>query len=100
HTRSKRDWSSDVCSSDLAKKRRRPYPVSGCGDVSAFTIAHSGGLFCRLKPSIQRWAAFPRAFFDFTGFTGGVAGGRDGHSVTLRIGRASCRGGCGETLRG
>src|SRR5699024_11619030 len=28
HTRSKRDWSSDVCSSDLNKKEYRKYKVS------------------------------------------------------------------------
>src|SRR5699024_6404365 len=28
HTRSKRDWSSDVCSSDLTASRRRPQPRS------------------------------------------------------------------------
>src|SRR5699024_3488617 len=33
HTRSKRDWSSDVCSSDLLPRRpRRPGPVDGSTD--------------------------------------------------------------------
>src|SRR5699024_11688916 len=31
HTRSKRDWSSDVCSSDLASRRRRPSHQSTAG---------------------------------------------------------------------
>src|SRR5207249_5333887 len=42
HTRSKRDWSSDVCSSDLRDK-----------GVSAFVVLHDSALveLCLVKPS-------------------------------------------------
>src|SRR5699024_11228329 len=46
HTRSKRDWSSDVCSSDLAEKNDIPFQYStmagGGTDSGSIHLTHNG----------------------------------------------------------
>src|SRR5207249_5737533 len=91
HTRSKRDWSSDVCSSDLYRRRtaRREDRVAGVfrGDV----VLPAG----KVLETARYRAAFEREF----GQAGidGWAGGRDEANIARRraaiteIGRASCR---------
>src|SRR5699024_11837948 len=69
HTRSKRDWSSDVCSSDLAL------------DLNSFNIFLENRFFikveCILDFSEQKGAWFPAALFNLP--------------EMFEIGRASCR---------
>src|SRR5207249_9055184 len=43
HTRSKRDWSSDVCSSDLQKKT--PDPLFSCPAESKSRMKRGSGVF-------------------------------------------------------
>src|SRR5204863_7096311 len=47
HTRSLRDWSSDVCSSDLFKPQSRPpsWLANYYGQLEAFRIVNGYGLF-------------------------------------------------------
>src|SRR5438067_6997916 len=75
HTRSKRDWSSDVCSSDL--------------DDTAAQAVHDQGLL-RFRD-----AQFPRKTGVFDAGQRACAGAsaisRDQNVVGLEIGRASCR---------
>src|SRR5207249_8997564 len=54
HTRSKRDWSSDVCSSDLMGRRRRRYTNNDSQDghpntMLAVFVFHD----CHSRPSIR-----------------------------------------------
>src|SRR5207249_6534689 len=89
HTRSKRDWSSDVCSSDLAMAtgERLRIAVPGNGEVSALLV----------RPATARWllvlghgagAGMTHPFLENLAKELAEAG-----VVTLRyqIGRASCR---------
>src|SRR5699024_12145089 len=51
HTRSKRDWSSDVCSSDLRLiKEARENPVPGKEDVALYAFAEATDLEGELLP--------------------------------------------------
>src|SRR5699024_11431576 len=79
HTRSKRDWSSDVCSSDLSgaikPTKKRPFPGALCICI----------IFVKMNFEKIRFLPFP-------------GGGRQTKSARLRrrlsfmeIGRASCR---------
>src|SRR5207249_6193701 len=69
HTRSKRDWSSDVCSSDLLRVLER----SSVGDRRLLPHSHRAPLENPERPGLSRRRA---------------QGGGQGE-----IGRASCRGG-------
>src|SRR5207245_5121030 len=70
HTRCYRDWSSDVCSSDL-----RAGSDSGPTQVTYATRAPTGG-----------WSEQP-----IPGAFGGALGIASGAHATTEIGRASCR---------
>src|SRR5690606_40620624 len=75
HTRFSRDWSSDVCSSDL--EHRAPY---GTGDVS---------------PRQGSWLPRPlgrKVLYAYTQETRSVPLLRSGAHARREIGRASCRG--------
>src|SRR5690349_23649771 len=59
HTRSLRDWSSDVCSSDLKPLARRTY-IGACADESgALTLGLQKGGYC--DPTTSTDAGGPRA---------------------------------------
>src|SRR5207247_7052674 len=67
HTRSTRDWSSDVCSSDLPLRRRRPphLPKGGlgvCGGRRRWrgSVSH--------PDSVDLWRSRPRSYLFFTTF--------------------------------
>src|SRR5438067_5669355 len=82
HTRSKRDWSSDVCSSDLGPDSREAYAVNVTSEGAEIRANSSAGLFYGVQTLLQlvegsgAEAAFPEAEI------------RDWPS---QIGRASCR---------
>src|SRR5690606_40501325 len=77
HTRFSRDWSSDVCSSDLGKRQ-----VAVCG-----SDYHEDTVFQRLaNPTLNvlAWSASEKDILEAV---------EAGHSYfTFKIGRASCRG--------
>src|SRR5699024_11317462 len=80
HTRSKRDWSSDVCSSDLGISGSAPAFGGQEKLIDALWVARLGGglLRCRLQP----------------GLVLDRAAGVNGPASTderVKIGRASCR---------
>src|SRR5690606_40944316 len=76
HTRFSRDWSSDVCSSDLATEALNWALFRGAeakpGGVAGLSIEHAASLQCleRLDAAILPV---------------------DGEGIALQIGRASCR---------
>src|SRR5207249_6710708 len=90
HTRSKRDWSSDVCSSDL----------DGSGDV--YVEDTENQTIRKVTPSglVMTLAGLARSSgsADGTGsaarfyYPGGVAVDGSGNVYVAEIGRASCRG--------
>src|SRR5204863_6292392 len=90
HTRSLRDWSSDVCSSDLFRDRERR--DIGCGPgITTFTIAErvgADGEAVGVDISPAMIAAANRRL-ERTPAVGNV------RFVAAEIGRASCRGGVG-----
>src|SRR5207249_8070379 len=98
HTRSKRDWSSDVCSSDLADVR--------CRRLSWFTLALLAGLCLRLGV-VAVTNAFPQLQpMDAQGYDERawtlVSVWRGGRSEERRVGKEGRCGGVtgveGETL--
>src|SRR5699024_11430868 len=88
HTRSKRDWSSDVCSSDLAMTVFTLIVQS-----SSATIGILQGLYAENLVDLK--AALPILFGDNIGTTITAVIASIGASVAARraaeIGRASCR---------
>src|SRR2546422_6918510 len=48
HTRCSRDWSSDVCSSDLPSCRRPARPRSPCGRLGAMAAENSFDIVCKI----------------------------------------------------
>src|SRR5437868_8202126 len=44
HTRSKRDWSSDVCSSDLVSAAAKVTITAGTAEISAATLTVNAGM--------------------------------------------------------
>src|SRR5207253_3303754 len=87
HTRWPRDWSSDVCSSDLYPSRfllaSRMLEIYGQSGIQAFV--RSTGLLKRLAP---QWAKAEALMPDIN-FESGVT--LDSHHRAEEIGRASCR---------
>src|SRR3989440_13024191 len=57
HTRSDRDWSSDVCSSDLVRRDESMLQIPGPPALSAFRIAKLLGRLGALEPAVTRLAA-------------------------------------------
>src|SRR5690554_2559877 len=53
HTRCGRDWSSDVCSSDLERERLFKVPRSSWADYDAKLISKGGGVYPRTLKSIE-----------------------------------------------
>src|SRR5699024_11439917 len=89
HTRSKRDWSSDVCSSDLAsiplEESRARFTESIEILEKAFneeTFSYEGEYY-----SVENVSIVPRPLQKPRILTGGVSQ----HNYELEIGRASCR---------
>src|SRR5699024_11247722 len=92
HTRSKRDWSSDVCSSDLlllAGVRPGTYPRSGSVHLRLWLAEHIADLAAAVSVASAPWVSWYARLL-------GNSVGRD------EIGRASCRerGGGGVEGRG
>src|SRR5690606_39580249 len=75
HTRFSRDWSSDVCSSDLSAALVTDLKQRGLLDE---TLVIWGGEFGR-TPMVETNPALGRSL------------GRDHHPQAFKIGRASCR---------
>src|SRR5437868_13740733 len=57
HTRSKRDWSSDVCSSDLSSEsagnRRKSFPAGGRAVRETLTLTELFALFDRSRDAMR-----------------------------------------------
>src|SRR5690606_41038253 len=86
HTRFSRDWSSDVCSSDL---RRGDVPWRRGGGILASANLHSP---CpRRSPERERARGAVAGSRLCDGCAGFGAGGRKKPDGTMQIGRASCR---------
>src|SRR5207249_5516973 len=86
HTRSKRDWSSDVCSSDLnAIWSARPQHVAPVAQIARLIASHAG------KPRVAGEASIPTVAA--SGRNGGhvVVGAHD-RSEERRVGK-ECRSG-------
>src|SRR5699024_12078573 len=79
HTRSKRDWSSDVCSSDLAVRAARRVKCcwQACGEPNPIASA----ICAQVRPALRARNSRP----DSTPSTSARAAG------SREIGRASCR---------
>src|SRR5206468_9910665 len=85
HTRSDRDWSSDVCSYDLAKQFRCPYHGWTYGNDGALELHHAfERAIVAVRPAVVRAAELLRAALRF-GYD------RSCMMPTNEIGRASCR---------
>src|SRR5699024_12089090 len=83
HTRSKRDWSSDVCSSDL-KQDSRVFDVPAVkGRMAASSYA--------VKPGDALSAVFEPGQFAQQAYSLAVHGPNGFQRVAREIGRASCR---------
>src|SRR5690606_40607845 len=92
HTRFSRDWSSDVCSSDLGPRTDRAalaIDAEGSGQRRGLGRGRPGyggtfrprdGVRLGVLPSASTWACR------------GAEGGSDVDAGTLEIGRAACRG--------
>src|SRR5207248_4572019 len=83
HTRSYGDWSSDVCSSDLAPRRRGTLPGLEVPMRIETLLVHAG----EPQPRIERAVAMP--VFQSSTFVEARETGY--HDVGYEIGRASCR---------
>src|SRR5207249_7452801 len=91
HTRSKRDWSSDVCSSDLAAKN---YQNDGDSAFRLFYDTIKGGDFRSREANVYRLAEISASIIDqcvaqgvpFAREYGGLLANR-----SFEIGRAPCR---------
>src|SRR5699024_11912736 len=79
HTRSKRDWSSDVCSSDLGR-HRGPIVVDGHAIASSQESGDTYGYLRTYDPGAM-YAPVTGYYSVVYGFTG----------IERKIGRASCR---------
>src|SRR5699024_11605525 len=97
HTRSKRDWSSDVCSSDLTLSRRLQMPLVGCEvgrplpPPKSSKVPDKHQTLREEDPSRIRYLTFKDH-------------GENGSRRVWQIGRASCRerkniGECTEKLK-
>src|SRR5207247_2851422 len=85
HTRSTRDWSSDVCSSDLA----RPYALM----VLLVAVSYLALVACWQAPS-KRWAAvygLSLALAMYASYGAAYALAPQVVALVAEIGRASCR---------
>src|SRR5207249_8669599 len=88
HTRSKRDWSSDVCSSDLSSPRplQKPHPpiwIGANADPAIRRAARLGDCWYvnphnRIETIVRQVEVYKRAL--------------DEYRKPFQIGRASCRG--------
>src|SRR5690349_24071249 len=76
HTRSLRDWSSDVCSSDLGNTGRAGGPAAVGAPPGTGAAGADGGN----APGVAGWRSGGRG-----------AGARRGARIRGQIGRASCR---------
>src|SRR3712207_8372304 len=74
HTRYWRDWSSDVCSSDLAAKLQQPAEYFTTNRDFLRGVARLGGFLARKSDGDPGWQTIWKGW------------------VVLKIGRASCRG--------
>src|SRR5207249_5760319 len=81
HTRSKRDWSSDVCSSDLA--RLVDHVVRG---VELLGVASDERIFLVVRGGSVRAEVVPERQYTHRGYRPG-----EGEVHCQQIGRASCR---------
>src|SRR5699024_12228628 len=84
HTRSKRDWSSDVCSSDLQQKMPRLVAVQaeGCAPiVKAWEEGKRESEFWKDSETVAFGINVPKALGDFLVLD----------ALYDKIGRASCR---------
>src|SRR5699024_12151308 len=87
HTRSKRDWSSDVCSSDLERETcgAAARPLKSCSSPFSRTFQIFGRFFLMSSQSLATYPAWKRVLFSDFMLSRGKA------QRIAEIGRASCR---------
>src|SRR5207253_6957073 len=86
HTRWPRDWSSDVCSSDLARFAIQHHVVIWSGVIGAFSKLHPApDVFSGYTTRIERNDG------NFLGFSRSKGNANRGLLARSKIGRASCR---------
>src|SRR5436305_3538152 len=85
HTRCGRDWSSDVCSSDLGEADQNVFDIQQGVSISALVRTVGRGAFGRLRRA-DLWGLRQ---FKYQALLGGAAQPR--FAAIEKIGRASCR---------
>src|SRR5206468_9058135 len=89
HTRSDRDWSSDVCSSDLYRAGRARALDATPGKPTVFYIGFDNGGLWRSTDYGSSWE--PLFDHEATGSIGAIAVAPSSPNTIYEIGRASCR---------
>src|SRR5207249_8956026 len=86
HTRSKRDWSSDVCSSDLAKERKQFNKPIGSFQAIQFKLADMD-----MEIELARLMYYKAAWLHIQGKPFAREAAIAKLFASEKIGRASCR---------
>src|SRR5690606_40982358 len=90
HTRFSRDWSSDVCSSDLADQGWQAQSQEHWEAIEAFGVRH--GLLVVTRTDLMDPGPALAAAREHTAWPAVAVSGRTGAGLDRQIGRASCRG--------